>query len=368
MKLIDYKHWFDLFQPFEKNPIQKETVNCLKEIYDVFRLAPDPPITFTLTRNTHVLEESIYIPKSVLQFQGKHLQYEAEQDGRRIFIHFIVKKESPKYLEYVKQMLRVLFVLNHFSDKTCAKKDEFHIYLYMTPLKKLLPQYPPIGIDHVNTGMNTRDRFCSDHEETNEIVIYREEDWFKVFIHESIHSFRLDFDEPMKEEIRELFSVNSDINLFEAYTEFWAKMINMLVAASLIEDDFDNVVKVMNIMIQLDKQFAIFQVVKILRFMDLNYSDLLKGTDKYKEETNVFAYFVLNMCLMNHYNDFMQFCKRESHTLLRMNRDKLHLLIDFFKRCHNCKSLLRNIERMEELKVKDKVLAKSLKMTLFELK
>lgn len=360
---MEHKSWFSLFQT-DENPIQPKTAECLKEIYDVFARAPDPPIWVTLTRNTHVLEEDIYIPKSVVQFQGIHSQYEAVQDGRRIIIHFIGKKQN--YTEYAKQMLRVLFVLNHFSDKKCAKRKEFHIYLYMTPLKKLLSQ-STIGVDNVNSGMNTRDRHCSQHEETNEIVIYREEDWFKVFIHESIHSFRLDFDDPMKEEMTRIFSVNSEINLFEAYTEFWAKMINMLVCASLMEDNFDGVMKVMNVMVQMDKQFAVFQVVKILRHMGLTYGDLLNGTNKYREGTNVFAYFVLNMCLMNHYNDFIQFCKRESYNILRYNRKKVHLLVDFLKQCHNCKSLRKNIKEMERLSGKD-YLMENLKMTLFELK
>ena len=361
---MEHKRWFSLFQT-DENPIQPKTAKCLKEIYDVFRRAPDPPIRVTLTRNTHVLEESVYIPKSVTQFQGEHVQYEAVQDGRRIFVHFVGKKKD--HTEYVKQMLRVLFVLNHFSDKKCAKRKEFHIYLYMTPLKKLLPLHSTIGVDNVNSGMNTRDRYCSQHEETNEIVIYREEDWFKVFIHESIHSFRLDFDDPMKEEMTRMFSVNSEINLFEAYTEFWAKMINILVCASLMEDNFTGVIQMMNVMVQMDKQFAVFQVVKILRHMGLTYSDLLKGTNKYREGTNVFSYFVLNMCLMNHYNDFIQFCKRESHNILRYDRKKVHLLVDFFKQCHNCRSLRKNIEEMEKLKAKD-YLMENLKMTLFELK
>ena len=40
---------------------------------------------------------------------------------------------------------------------------------------------------HVNTGFTTTCPVDS------EIVIFREEEWFKVFIHETFHNFALDF-------------------------------------------------------------------------------------------------------------------------------------------------------------------------------
>jgi hypothetical protein len=381
MEMIEFFHRL----PFERN-MDEKTKNCFREIYDIvkeapsFRFANSPRdgIVFTLNGILQGIEESEYLPRKIARYvnsqKKEHLQYNVFQDGRNIFIHFIVfnKSSRKKYDEYAKHMLRVLFTLNHFSHKKCAKSKEFHIYVYMTPFVKLLPVDEHIGADHVNTGVNKKDWRCSDHEEVNEIVIFREEDWFKVFIHESIHSFRLDFTDTAAKEIKMLFPVKSEVNLFEAYTEFWAKMLNMLFCSIFLEkkNQFDKVMEIMNLLIRVDIKYSLFQVVKVLHFMGLTYSDLIGGRnlERYAEDTNVLAYFVLNMCLMNHYNFFIECCKKNSHNVLNFNESR-HL-VDFIKTWYNEKTLLNDVEKMEQVfeRVKDARLLKNMKMTLFELK
>ena len=381
MEMIEFFHRL----PFGRN-MDEKTKHCFREIYDIvkqspsFRFAEHPQdgIVFTLNGTLPVIEESEYLPRKIAQYvnsqKKQHLQYDVIQDGRHIFIHFIVfnKVSRKKYDEYVKYMLRVLFALNHFSHKKCAKSKEFHIYVYMTPFVKLLPVGEHIGADHVNTGVNKKDWKCSDHESVNEVVIFREEDWFKVFIHESIHSFRLDFNDAATKEIRSLFPVDSEVNLFEAYTEFWAKMLNMLFCSIFLEkrNHFDKVMEIMNLLIRVDIKYSFFQVVKVLHFMGLTYSDLInkRNLERYKEGTNVLAYFVLNLCLMNHYNLFIECCKKNSHNVLNFNESR-HL-VDFIKIWYKEKTLLNDVEKMEQVfdRVTDTRLLKNMKMTLFELK
>jgi len=381
MEMIEFFHRL----PFEKK-MNKKTRHCFKEIYDIIKEAPSfhfasnpmDGIVFTLNRKIDRIEESEYLPMKIANYinlqKKQHFQYEVFQDGRYIFIHFLVFKKvmRKKYDEYVKYMLQVLFTLNHFSYKKCAKSKEFHIYLYMTPFKKLLPVDEVIGADNVNTGINKKDWNCSDHEEVNEIVIFREEDWFKVFIHESIHSFRLDFNDAATKEIQMLFPVKSDINLFEAYTEFWAKMLNMLFCSIFLEkrNNFDKVMEIMNLLISVDIKYSLFQVVKVLHFMGLAYSDLINGInlERYKEDTNVLSYFVLNLCLMNHYNLFIEYCKENSHNVLNFNESR-HL-VNFIKSWYKDDDLLKDIEKMEQVfkRTRDDRLLKNIKMTLFELK
>ena len=57
----------------------------------------------------------------------------------------------------------------------------------MTTLHKFLPHNEEDEI----TKFNINSGYASINEGT--IVIFRKEEWFKVFIHESIHYFNLDF-------------------------------------------------------------------------------------------------------------------------------------------------------------------------------
>ena len=74
------------------------------------------------------------------------------------------------------------------SQINCAKKLD--IYLYFTPFKKTLPTRNTeiLNVKHVNTA------FAFQCAPSGEIVIYRKEEWMKVFIHETFHSFGLDID------------------------------------------------------------------------------------------------------------------------------------------------------------------------------
>ena len=64
------------------------------------------------------------------------------------------------------------------------------VFIYSTELTKNLPNSNIDILDqiHVNTAFT-----YSCIEQSNEIVIFRKEEWLKVLIHESFHNFGLDF-------------------------------------------------------------------------------------------------------------------------------------------------------------------------------
>jgi hypothetical protein len=331
LKFIDLFHSF----PFRED-MTPRTKNALKELYQVIQNAPAPRFKRILDSAKN-LNASSYIASNVAKFiktnKGNKVTYECYLGRRRIIVHFVLYEAIPrkKYEQYMRLIMTVLYTLDHFSSKDCLKSKDLDIYLFMTPFPKRIPTKGVIGAESVNTGVNTKDVTCSSthHETTNEIIIYRKEDWFKVLIHECIHSFRLDFPQDGKE-LLELFRVDSEVNLFEAYTEFWAEMINMMFCAICLEthQNVENVLEIMNVMIQVERRFTLFQAVKILHHMDLTYKSLVEETAKsFREESNVLAYFILKMCLMYHYNGFIDSCQKHCHNLLNFNESKLNELL-----------------------------------------
>lgn len=362
----------------KSDPMNKNTKSCLKEIYETIMSCRDV-LTRKIKKNESYVqrgpvsssENSFYMPKKIQRFLEStpcyYSKYESTQSGRRIFIHFCTYKKVDCY-EYVLYMLNVLCVLDKFSRGECLKSKDFHIYVYLTPFAKTLTN-SVIGVDHINTGINVKTVDCSDeyHENINEITIYREEDWFKVFIHEAIHSFRLDFSENGKQYLKELFPIATEFNLFEAYTEFWAEIINMLYCAITIENGFDNVMRTMDNMIQIERRFSLYQAMKILKHMELTYDNVFVTTEKYREETHVFAYFILKQCFMYNFNQFIACCKKNGRTLLDFDEKKIETIIEFIKQRCKCSHFLKDITYMEKLHVNDDELLNTCKMTLFEL-
>ena len=92
--------------------------------------------------------------------------------------------------------------------------------MYLTPTVKKLPhnKLEILSQDHCNTAVTTA---C---EKEGEILIFREEEWFKVLIHETFHLLCLDFANmptyilsEFNKKIRQLMPLRSEYNLFDAY-------------------------------------------------------------------------------------------------------------------------------------------------------
>jgi hypothetical protein len=160
-----------------------------------------------------------------------------------------------------------------------------------------------------------------------EIIIFREEEWFKVFIHETFHAYGLDFGikDPKKlfSVLRKTFPIKSDFDVNEAYTETWARIINCaLYSFFSLDNRKDTVISKEQFLLytdfslQLERIFAIYQMNKVLNFMGLNYKDLYEMNERssyfreqlYKENTHVFGYYILTSIFLNGYRQFITWC------------------------------------------------------------
>jgi hypothetical protein len=192
-----------------------------------------------------------------------------------------------------------LQVATLYASPNCSKKVT--VYLYLTDLKKLLPKKNKIELDaeHANTAFTT-----SCQLET-EIILYRREEWFKVFIHESFHNLGLDF-AGSKTNLSQIFPINSEFKLYETYTELWAELMNIIFIDVASGKPFNKVR--LEKYIQIERKFSLIQSAKILNHFGITYSDILTGKakEKYKEDTEVFCYFILKTILLYNCNDFIE--------------------------------------------------------------
>ena len=158
------------------------------------------------------------------------LEYSFSLFGRKIKLYFVLEDSKldidvNKYNRYVDSILMWLFMLDKYGSKGCGS-NSLSLYFYFTSLKKKLPKSNIDVLDtiHVNTAFT---RTC---QKDAEIVVFREEEWFKVFLHETFHTFALDFSDmdmtKCNTSILSIFEVESEVNLFESYTEFWAEIMN----------------------------------------------------------------------------------------------------------------------------------------------
>jgi len=333
------------------------------------------------------------VRKHIDEFGIGLLTYSFQIFDRYINIIFLIEDDRiesliENYNTYVDYMLVWLYIVDLYSSKKCA--NQLKIFIYHTSLLKKLPVS---NIDILNEN-NVNTAFTRTCPSNSEIVVFRKEEWFKVFIHETFHNFGLDFSDlnlsVYNKKILDVFPVNSDVNLFESYSEFWARIMNALFCSYIHlkdKNDVENFLTNAEFFINFEIIFSFFQMVKVLDFMGITYKDLYKKTilsenlrkTLYKEDTNVLSYYIITSILINNYQEFLSWCNTNNIALLNFKKTSVNLenYCKFIEKKYKTKNMLDSVECTEKFFLRVKrgakkqkelnLLLKNLRMTICEL-
>ena len=96
--------------------------------------------------------------------------------------------------------------------------------------------------------------------------------------------------------------------------------------------------------------------------MGLRYTNLIDDDDVsksfkkvlYKEETNVFPYYVLKCVLLHHSDKFLKWCMENNPNIVNFDKNPITLkkLGKFIKKYYNDKNMIKSIKDMEVLYLK----------------
>jgi hypothetical protein len=325
-----------------------------------------------ITSLSQITKPKIFNSKSFPEIIRKHIDdtmmaeisYTFSLYDRNIKVHFIVENENVEeelevYNRYIEAIAMWLYIVNIYASKECVKT--INIYLYFTSLLKQLPS----SNIHVLDENNVNTAFTTTCPVDSEIVVFRKEEWFKVLIHETFHNFGLDFSmmncEPVNNCILNIFNVKSQVNAYEAYTEFWAEIINVLFCSFFeLKDksDFQEFLSICEFYINFERTYSFFQMVKTLQFMGLTYRDLYSKTEYakvhrenlYKEKTNVLAYYVVKTVMLNNFQGFLNWCNKNNFSLLDFKKTtgNLHEFCEFIRKNYKTISMLDGVDESEE--------------------
>jgi hypothetical protein len=394
----------------KKSPLkQKKIDNILKILYNDIKLADRWASAEYALNKIHsylkkdelpkpppwLLNESKYIPEFIRDYIIKHLAgymvYTCTIGDREVEIYFGLLNESDfnslgKFDKYIKNMIIWLRIAFQYAPYKCSKK--LKIYGFLTPFQKKLPgnQFTTISHNHCNSAVTTS---CAPH---GEIIVYRKEEFLKVFIHETFHTLGLDFSNmPLtnfNRKIRQIFPIKSEFNLFEAYAEFWASTMNSLISAYFLTEkqEEEEFYLYSEFCMRFEQIFSLFQMIKILDFMGLTYRNLYDSDNisnsirryLFKEKTNVFAYYIIKNILLYNNTGFLIWCKKHNNNLLSFNKTNYNLdaFIEFIVTTYKNPKFLKDIEKMHIFLKKQKgnraepkynKLTKTMRMSLCEI-
>jgi len=324
---------------------------------------------------------------------------------RKIQVHFVYDEKSlidEKTIRlYLQKMYMWLYVCNIYSPYNCA--NNLNIYLYLTDLKKKLPEkdLEPFDMEDANTGYTYSclyNDINSSIKKTNynviELIIFREEEWFKVFIHETFHAMGLDFssmdNSDSTKKIQNLFNIENveDVRLYESYTEICAELIHSIfyvhftVIHSKRGEDMEYTYAKIEETLRNEVLFSLFQSVKVLDHFGLTYEKLYDNSieskavcKNYRENTPVFSYYILKSILLFNLNNFIEWINTNNSGSFKFNHTNhtiekyIHLIRDNYKNpkyTSSVKTVEKYFKKIKGNKKNEKEL-ETLRMTLHEL-
>jgi hypothetical protein len=273
------------------------------------------------------LSTSIYIDSSIITYISNNLNnckiisYENIIDNKKFVLEFIVydKININNLDKIVKNMLIFLQILIKISNNSnneineCSK-DGISITFFLTPfLKKLniteteTKTKETLGAKNVNSGFNY---ICLN---SGSIFIYRKEDFFKVFVHESVHGYGIDralhIDFSKNENYNKFLKLfafanihTTNVGINEAITEFWTSLLYLCINSYQDSKNLSSFISNFERLYKLELVHALYQISKILHYNNLTYNSFIKNSNsKYRENSHIFSYFIVKtMMLLNH--------------------------------------------------------------------
>ena len=148
-----------------------------------------------------------------------------------------------------------------------------------------------------------------------------------------------------------IFNINSLRDLFfvfeisESYSEFWATFLNITFTSTFISKNEKEFLVNWEVMIYIETLFSMFQVAKILDFLEIiEYENLFKP-NTYTQRTHVFEYYILKVIFIMNYNSFFKLCYENNNEIIcfKKTAKMLEEIFKFIKNNYKSDKLIKNL-------------------------
>ena len=329
--------------------------NIKKSINDIDNIHHDYVLKDSIFNN--YIKESIFFDKKIINniYNNLHYVYNIKFFYKNInfFINIYFDNEInvEKYIEIIKLIICICL-----KNKVSDNKEEFIFDLYLTDEKKHFNYKFPNCIEsyNINSGYS---RFSNNMY----ICIYRKEEWVKVFIHECLHTFNLDFHDELinfKNLFSSLFNCSSEFNMNESFVEFWARIFNCGIFTYFLKKnisfkDFNTLFK---LNINIEMIYSIIQANKLLNKFELNYNKIIDKNNKiiiYKENTNAFCYYVITSILLFNFEKVIKWFNMYNSSYFDCIKNEREVMIFcyFIKEISVSKNVIDIFDKIQKLDV-----------------
>ena len=198
----------------------------------------------------------------------------------------------------------------------------------------------------------------------NEMILYKlPMDVYQEMMTELHHSSSSSSNQ-LKSTVAGIFNIKSDFNIDEAYSETWAIIYHSVFISyiSMKQKNLRTFLMNMDVCLQTERLYKLFQCNKILDFMGLKYEELYDDVNKksslalYRENTNVFSYCILACIFLNDYLSFLKWCINNNTDILHFSAtdNNFKQFGVFIKSQYKSKTFLDGLKHANGLLIKNK--------------
>lgn len=251
------------------------------------------------------LIDTDWVDQNVLDSSDKlDSNYKITWVHKNIIHTIFIKSTKDKFDNFNDRLLILLNILNFIHDKRNTKEDRpINMYLILTLLKKIVPTTNTVGVKNVNSGYTDFS--------TNEILVWREEEFEKVIFHEMIHYMDLDVRNMSFDDNELPHEIEGPKSYYEAFTDFRGNMYHLIFVSLLTKKSVDS-------LFQIEYKFMKNQANlfnKIFNLKDWTNKKIVK------QNTPAFTYYILKYLI------FKNVIESKSLDVLERPRDLLSKIL-----------------------------------------
>lgn len=285
-----------------------------------------------------------------------------------------ISVSSPNLTEAIADTyIYTTFLLTHLLSRYAMNNQcssNLTVHFFLTDHKKQLS-------DQVLNETNVNTAYTYACKPTNDICIYRLEEATKVLAHELLHSLGLEFSHTPSltkmadDYIRKLFPLQTEVRTSESYCEAWATIIHSALIAFRETNNKTNGKRMMQLFvstIRKEIKFSLFQCAKVLRHNKTIYPRLMTQNHGYKENTTIFAYFLLKTMLLYNINAFIEWCGEHNANLICFEPTSENTIsfCQLFQRIHKNPKFIASLDELKRLqKHTNAFVRNTMRMSLF---
>ena len=281
-----------------KNLQQLIIKSNIPELLTLYNIIYNPD---KLRLNLHSLYTNPFVSLDILQF------IETVDLIQTIYISDIyeltIYHQNNQNIQDIIDLNKILHILVCIYKLNKDNPDKLHnakiiVSLILCNQKKYLPRIKQsiLCSDNVNSGST----LSGSH-----ITIWRQEEIYKVLIHELIHFYELDFNSNYNNlnniidlYCKKLYNISGKNHDNEAFTEIMANIINCCLVSYYTKKDVN---KIFNI----EVLFSLFQAYKLFTYFGYDTRNI-DWHIQFKQNTSVFSYYIIKCALLYNISDFIK--------------------------------------------------------------